>query len=101
MILVWILILVFFGFIKKEDNWLGWFMFCRASYCYSELRNWDQPVNIWHYLPHSQVMVSEEMFEELLRFLRNSKGMTGLNGYVEFRTTRGVIRRNIRRSWLI
>lgn len=94
-------VLVYFGFVCRRPNKLGWFMFCRASYVYAEIRHGAEVLNIWNYLPHSQVIVHKEMVNDLLRYLRQHHEKFPMSGVVRLYTKNGVLEYRVRNAWLV
>ena len=94
-------VLGYYGFICRRPNWLGWFMFCRASYCCAEIRCGDEVLNIWNYLPHCQVIVHKEMINNLLWYLRAKHDKRRMHGTVVLHTTRGIRSFRVRNAWLV
>lgn len=99
--LTYLLLLIYFGFVKRGDNWLGWFMFVRASFCEAEIRCGTQEINVWDYLPHSQVVVHRDALNRLMLYLHKQHGLYPLSGEVRLHTNNGTITFRVRRAWLI
>ena len=99
--IVYIGVLFYYGFICRRDNWLGWFMFCRASFCYANIRFKDELINIWDYIPHCQVILHKDMLNNLLWYLKAIRGMSPMVGTVVLYTSDGVVRHKVRNAWLV
>lgn len=77
LLVCWAVFLVYKGLSRKE-GWFGWLMFSRARYFSATLRDRNGVVDVWEYLPHCQVMLSQLQIEELLRFIQTKR----LGGYI-------------------
>jgi hypothetical protein len=96
----WVVLLAVKG-LQKEDNWLGWFMFSRARYFQATLRDKGGEVDIWDYLPHCQVMLSQRQIESLLRHIQTDRKHGYLEGTVRLFLNEGEKLYTIRRALLI
>lgn len=96
----WIILLAVKG-LQRSDNWLGWFMFSRARYFQISLRDKAGEVDIWEYLPHCQVMLSQHQIEALLRYIQTNRKHGYLEGTVRMFLTDGERLYSIRRGLLI
>ncbi len=99
--ITYLAVLMYFGFLTRTPNWLGWFMFARPSFCYAKITCGERNVNIWAYLPHCQVIVHKPMIEALLQYLRVHHGLYPLSGTIVLHTANGTEVYRVRNAWLI
>jgi len=99
--IIYIITLIYFGLIKNSPNKLGWFMFVRCSYCYADLKTKNgDAINIWKYLPHSQVVIHESMIRLLIEYLRDSKQLIDIQGEITIKTDKRVKKIKVRNSYV-
>lgn len=84
--LIYIAVLLYFGLISRRANWFSWTMFAQASFCEAKLFLNDEELNIWRYLPHSQIMINRHTLQSLLAFISKKHNCTNIHGTVKFHT---------------
>lgn len=97
---LWVVLLLIKG-LQFKDNWLGWFMFSRARYFQANLHDRRGAVDVWNYLPHCQVMLSQRQIESLLRHIQSDRKSGYVEGTVKMFLTEGETTYIVKRSLLI
>lgn len=61
-------------------------MFARAGFCYAHLYLGNRAINIWDYIPHTQVILTITELQRLLNFIAETEKSNDIYGNITYIT---------------
>jgi hypothetical protein len=83
-LIIYSLILIYFGFIKSKPGYLTWSMFSNSSVAYFEIYHGDVKVIPWEYVPHTMLYFHPYEIHMFLSYLHDVKKIESNGNIVLF-----------------